>query len=311
MSEGKIVITGICGRFGQLLALKLHREEEIIGLDRRPFPEKPKDIQHFQLDIRRKKCEGIFRNNKIKAVIHLGIMHDPRMDAEEHHTFNIMGTQSILNYCEKYNVPKIILLSSATIYGPRPDNTQFLKEDSPLLGGETFGDIRDLIAVDMLVNSFFWRYPSIETVILRPVHIIGRVKNASSNFLRLKTIPLVLGFDPMVQLIHEEDVARAIMLFLKPGVKGVFNIVGPSAIPLTTLLKQSGKKFFYIPSPLFKIIMKFMWKFRLTSFPAPELSYIMYHSVVDGSLAEKTVGFKPEKSLKDIINYVKELTMEE
>ena len=55
----------------------------------------------------------------------------------------------------------------------------------------------------MLAQSFFWKLPETETVILRPVHILGAVHNAPSNFLRLNPILTVMGFDPMTQVIQQ------------------------------------------------------------------------------------------------------------
>lgn len=305
-SKEYVVVTGLCGRLGRVLAKELHRTHNIIALDRRPFPNRPKDILHFRLDIRRKKCEEIFRKYNVTAVIHMGIMHDPRMDAEEHHSWNVTGTERIFSYVEKYNVPKLVVLSSSNVYGPRPHNTHFLKEDAPLLGGERFGDIRDLIIVDMYANSFFWKFPHIETVILRPVHIIGSVKNAPSNYLRLNLIPTVLGYDPLVQVIHEQDVVKAIILSLKKGVKGVFNITGATEIPLSVLVSKTGKRRIPVPGILFDLGMKFMWKFRITSFPPPEVDHLRYLCMVDGLRAEKILGFKAEKGidyiLKSLVN---------
>ena len=81
----------------------------------------------------------------------------------------------------------------------------------------------------MLAQGFFWKHPETETVILRPVHIVGRVHNAPSNFLRLPTIPTLLGFDPMVQVIHEEDVVRAIGRALRPRAARHLQRRGPGA----------------------------------------------------------------------------------
>ncbi|MEI2638385.1 MAG: NAD-dependent epimerase/dehydratase family protein [Microthrixaceae bacterium] len=93
------------------------------------------------------------------AVVHLGIMHDPRASAADHHTWNVAGFQRLLEYVAQYDVPKLVVLSSANVYGPRPENPQFLTEDAPLLGGASFSEIRDLIEVDMLAQSFFWKRP--------------------------------------------------------------------------------------------------------------------------------------------------------
>ena len=91
-----------------------------------------------------------------------------------------------LDYCAKYNVKKVVVLSSANVYGPSPENSNFLTEDAPLMAASRFSEVRDLIEVDMLAHGFFWRHPEKQTVILRPVHIVGpNIKNAPSNYLRL------------------------------------------------------------------------------------------------------------------------------
>ena len=220
---GAVVITGICGRLGKGVARVLHRERKVIGVDRRPFLDKPKDVEHRQIDVRRKKLKDVFRSGAIEAVVHLGVMHDPRASAAEHHSWNVAAFAKLLEYVAQFHVPKLVVLSSANVYGPQPDNPQFLTEESPLLGGASFSEIRDLIEVDMLAQSFFWKHPATETVILRPVHILGGVHNAASNYLRLDTVPTLLGFDPMVQVIHESDVVRAIRLALNGGVRGIFS----------------------------------------------------------------------------------------
>ncbi|HEX2679096.1 MAG TPA: hypothetical protein VHM19_20745, partial [Polyangiales bacterium] len=76
--QGAVVITGICGRMGLLLARKLHRQMRVVGIDRRRFDGRPEDIVHHPLDLRRRQTRDIFRAGGIRAVVHLGIMHDLR-----------------------------------------------------------------------------------------------------------------------------------------------------------------------------------------------------------------------------------------
>ncbi len=162
--------------------------------------------------------------------MHLGVMHDPRASAAEHHSWNVAGFSKLLEYVAQFHVPKLVVLSSANVYGPQPSNPQFLTEDAPLLGGQNFSDIRDLVEVDMLAQSFFWKLPETETVILRPVHILGRVHNAPSNFLRLNPVLTVMGFDPMTQ-VHPPGRrgARHRAGAVAPAIRGIFNIAGPRA----------------------------------------------------------------------------------
>jgi UDP-glucose 4-epimerase len=301
-----VVITGIAGRLGRLLARRLHRDAgvRVIGLDRREFVGKPKDIEHVRVDLRSKKAVDVFRGNKVDALVHMGVMHDPRASKKEHHSWNVGGTTRLLEVCTRYQVPKVVVLSSANVYGPRPENAQFLTEDAPLMGSQDFPEIRDLIEVDHLASSFLWRARDTETVVLRPVHILGGVRNAPSNYLRLKIVPTLLGFDPMVQVIHELDVVAAIALALRPGVRGVFNVVGPGELPLSAILAELGRATVPIPHPLARPLFTAAWRLGLTSFPVPELDFIRYVCMVDGTRAAQELAFRPRFSLKETISAV-------
>lgn len=303
-AQRPVLITGICGRLGRRLARRLHRERRVIGIDRREFEGRPKDVEHHQIDIRRKKTQDIFRQEQIAAVVHLGIMHDPRASAVEHHSWNVAGFQRLLEYVAQYEVPKLIVLSSANVYGPRPDNPQFLTEDAPLLGGASFSEIRDLIEVDMLAQSFFWKHPETETVILRPAHILGAVRNAPSNYLRLGLIPTLLGFDPMVQVIHQDDVVSAIVQALDPGVRGIFNLAGPPPLPLSQLIALTGRGRVAVPHFLMRNVIQRLWRYRATSFPAPELDHIRYVCMVDDRRAREIMGYTHQFEIEETVRAI-------
>ncbi|MBU8899528.1 NAD-dependent epimerase [Corallococcus sp. H22C18031201] len=300
-----VVVTGISGNLGRTLAKLLHKQERIIGIDRRPFQGRPKDVEMYQLDLRKKKAEDVFRKNDVRAVIHMGIMHDPRMSEEEHHSFNVVGTTRLLEYCAKYGVKKVVVLSSANVYGPSPDNSNFLTEDAPLMAASRFSGVRDLIEVDMLAHGFFWKHPDIETVILRPVHIVGpTIKNAPSNYLRLRHPWTLAGFDPMVQLIHVEDVARAMVAALRPELRGVYNVVGPGEVPLSSVMRELGNTPLPVPHPVARPLLGLLFRYRLASFPPPELDHIQFLCAVDGSRWVKDIHWKPRHSMRDTIRSV-------
>jgi UDP-glucose 4-epimerase len=300
-----VVVTGISGNLGRALAKLLHKQERIIGIDRRPFVGKPKDIEMHQLDLRKKKAEDVFRKNDVKAVIHMGIMHDPRMSSEDHHSFNVIGTTRLLEYSAKYGVKKVVVLSSANVYGPSPDNSNFLTEDAPLMAASRFSGVRDLIEVDMLAHGFFWRHPNVETVILRPVHIVGpTIKNAPSTYLRLRHPWVMAGFDPMVQLIHVEDVARAMMEALRPEPKGVYNVVGAGEVPLSAIFRELGRTVVPFPHVLARPALSMLFKYRVSNFPAEEIDHIQFLCAVDGSRWATDVGWKPRHGMRETIRSV-------
>lgn len=302
---GPVIVTGICGRLGRDLSRVLHRTRKVIGIDRRMFVDPPGDVEHHQLDIRSSRAREIFRHD-VAAVVHLGVMHDPHESSALHHDFNIVGLQRVLEYVETYKIPKLLLLSSANVYGPRPDNPQLIREDAPLLGAGPFSDIRDLVELDMLVNAFFWRNPGTETVILRPAHILGTVRNAPSNYLRLDVVPTLLGFDPMMQVVHQRDVVSAIELGLAPGVRGTFNIGGPEPLALSKAISVLGRRMVAVPHTLAKAAVRNLFRFKLTSFPAPELDFIRYVCMVDDGKARAELGYAPAHGLEATLRAVDE-----
>jgi UDP-glucose 4-epimerase len=298
-----VVITGACGRLGRRLLRFLHRERSVVGLDQRAFPDRPEDVEHHELDIRSKRARDVFRRG-IGALVHLGVMHDPRIKDTEHHAWNVMVFQKLLEYVETYQIPKLVLLSSANAYGPRPDNPQFLTEEAPLLGAGPFSKIRDLVELDMVCQSFFWRNPSTETVILRPTHILGTVRNAPSNYLRLPVVPRLLGFDPMLQVIHQDDVVNALLLSLKPGVRGIFNISGPPPVALSRALELLGRKTVLVPHAVARVMLDQLFRLRVSSFPAPELDFIRYVCMADDTRAREKLGYAPERDLVETLRAV-------
>lgn len=296
--EGAIVITGIVGRMGKQVCRVLHRTHPVIGVDRRDFLDRPRDVVHHQFDLRRKKMRDVFRGGNVRAVVHLGIMHDPRASTRDHHSWNVVGFGKMLEYMAQYGVEKLVVLSSANIYGPRPDNPQFITEEAPLLGSQDFSEIRDLIEIDMLAQSFFWRNSACETVILRPTHILGRVHNAPSNYLRLPVTPTLMGFDPMIQVVHQQDVCQAIERALAPSVRGIFNVAGPDPVPLSHLLAALGRPRLPVPHTIARRLLAELFRARLSSFPAPELDHIRYVCMVDDRRAREVLGYEPQHDLR-------------
>jgi UDP-glucose 4-epimerase len=298
----RILLTGISGRLGRRMALRLHRNHTVIGIDERPCPGLPEGVVHHQFDLRRRPAEDVLRQAQFDAVVHMGVVHNFRVSSEQLYARNVIGTETLLRYASKYGVKKVVLLSSGDVYGPMPTNSHFIDEDAPLMASQRFPEIRTLVAVDRAVQSFFWRHNEIETVILRPCHIVGpHVRNAPSNYLRLRIMPSLMGFDPMLQLIHEDDLLRMIEATLKATIRGVFNVAGTEPVPLSRMLKILGKPVLPLPHGLLRPVLERAWRYRLTSFPAPELDHIRFNAVLDTRRAREILGVQPERSLYEIL----------
>jgi UDP-glucose 4-epimerase len=295
--DGPIAISGAAGRLGHLLVRHLHRTDEVLSLDPRGFERRPRDVPHLQAELGSRKSRDLFRRGAARAVVHLGPHHLEAGGGREGFARAIEGFSRLLDCCDRYRVRKLVLLSAADVYGARPGNPQFLTEEAPLLAA----DLSALRDVDMMAQSFFWKRPDVETVILRPAHIAGAVNGTMAQYLRLDPVPRLLGYDPMLQLVHEEDVVRAIRLALAPGHRGVFNLAGPPPLPLRRILERLGRRSVPVPHLLARPALGRLNRLGRMELHPAHVDYIRFVCMVDDSRARADLGYAPAFDLDETL----------
>lgn len=300
--HGAIAIYGAAGRFGGLLVRRLHRTDEVVSIDPRSFVSRPSDVEHHETDLRRKDCQDLFRRHRVQAVVHLGRYNEPLRTGlgEDSFATAVENFARLLEYCDQYHVRKLVLLSSADVYGARPRNPQFLTEEAPLLAAG-LSALRD---IDMMAQSFFWKRPDVETVILRTAHIAGGVNSLMARYLRMSPVPRVMGYDPMVQFVHEEDVVRSIRLALGPGHRGVFNIAGPQPVPLSRVIERLGRSSLPVPHIVARPMLAQLHRLGKIEMHPSYIDYVRYVCMVDDSRARQELGYRPLKEIGETISAI-------
>jgi len=129
-----------------------------------------------------------------------------------------------------------------------------------------------------------WKHPHIRTCVLRPVNVLGYfVHSMIGSYLRMERIPTLLGFDPMMQFVHEEDVCEAIALALEHGLQGVFNVTGPGQVPLHTAIRETGGTALPLPEIVLRPSIDGLFKLGLFPYPSGALDYIKYPVTLSGA----------------------------
>jgi len=226
----------------------------------------------------------------------------PRVPSADRYRTNVLGTMHLLDWCARYRVPRVIVVSTASVYGALQDNPTLILEDAPIRGDQSNTDLRDRVEADRYAQAWMWKYPETRTVILRPVHVLGaHVTSGVKSYISLPVVPVMLGFDPMMQVVHEEDVARAIQLALERGVSGPFNIVGPSALPLREILREVGAEVLPVPHIGGVQAMALLWRIGAIPFPTAHADFVRFPLVVSGERAKRELRYKPEIPLRETI----------
>ena len=196
------------------------------------------------------------------------------------------------DHCHAYNVEQAIFVGRHTYYGAAPDSPLYHTEEEPPSGATTFPELADLVAADLYAGSALWRYPEITTTVLRVCYTLGPSHHGTlAGFLGARRVPMILGFDPLFQFMHENDAAEAIVVALEKKARGVFNVSGPPPLPLSVIARAAGKKTFPVPEPLFRTLLG---RFGLPGLPQGAIAHIKYPIVIDSMRFKKTIGFRYE-----------------
>ena len=285
-----ILVIGISGGLAQIVTGIISREYpnmKIIGVDSRSTKHfiKNKNMQYIQFKYTRNNFERLFRNHNFDAVLHLGRMShanaNPRASLAKRLDLNVMGTNRILELSLKFKIKKIVLLSTFHVYGAYPDNPVFIKENSLLKASIKYPELRDVVEMDQITSSWMWRYQhEMETVLLRPCNIIGpQINNTMSNYFTTPYAPLPIDFNPMIQCIHEFDMANIIKESLFKFPTGIFNVATNESISIKEAKRYVDQP--VVPIPIFlleqtaKIINKTMW-----SVPNYLIDYLKYPCIL-------------------------------
>jgi UDP-glucose 4-epimerase len=293
-----VVVTGISSRLGRMVARSLHGTMRVVGLDPRGARHIPSQITVHAEDLRRRGAEDVFRRQPVDAIIHLASESDFHGSAADHRRWAVLGTQRILAFAARWGVPKVVLLSTANLYGPDASNSQFLREDAPLMAGQRFPTMRDLVEVDMFAQGFFWRHPEVDTVILRPCNVVGRLRNHASLYLSMRVTPTIMGFDPMIQVMSPEDLVQALRLALKPGIRGIFNVAGPGPAPLREVIRRLGHRPLPVPEPMLRGAIGVLSGVSTQTVPSEEIDYLKFVCMVDDAEARRTLRYAPSLNLE-------------
>lgn len=288
----KVLVTGIASRIGRMVGSELLKlDHEVLGIDRRPWPDAPPGIEMFSADIRKRPAEDVFRTRRPDAVIHLATVTHLSRRAEERYRINLGGTQTVFEHCREYDVDRAIFVGRHTFYGADSESPLYHTEAEPPMAVTTYPELADLVAADLYAGSALWRYPDIDTVVLRIAYILGPSRAGTlANYLDGPRVPTILGFDPLFQFLHEHDAARAIVQSLDQKLRGVYNVTGPRPVPLSLLIKQTGRKQLPVLESVFHRITGHL---GLPDLPRGAVNHIKYPVVVDGSAFREETGFSP------------------
>ena len=304
-----IAVVGSQGFLGKRLVARMLEDpdvDRVVAIDIRP-PELPVPKLLFaRLDLTRptaaQELSRILHDEGAGTLVHLAFLANPIGNPTYAHELEAIGTLHVLHACADARVRRLVVQSMTALYGAHPKHPALIPEAWPQAGVRS-RFLADKAEAERQVLRFAAEHPAVSTAVLRLANVVGpTVKNLFTRYLSAPLAPTLLGHDPLVQVIHEDDAVAALRVAVeRPELTGAFNVCADGVVPLSTALRLTGARAVPLPRPFAAAAMRTLRTAGVFPTPASLLDFLRYPCVADGSRFRREAGFAPLHTTRDAI----------
>jgi UDP-glucose 4-epimerase len=245
----RILITGLSTYWGGRLAQALEARPEvetIVGVDTREPTVELDRTEYVRVGHQHGLLRRIVQAAEIDTVLDTRLVVDSGLTSPRRaHENNVLGTLNIVAACAGDDSPvrKFVFKSSAHFYGCEQDDPAFFTEDMPRPHPPRTLLEKDIMEAERAVADFAVRCPEVTVTILRFSNGLGpSLTTSHSRLFSLPAVPIILGFDPRYQFIHEDDIVAALDHAARRDLPGVYNAAGDGVLVLSEILDLLDKR---------------------------------------------------------------------
>ncbi|MGW0608624.1 NAD-dependent epimerase/dehydratase family protein [Streptomyces sp. NPDC002640] len=303
---GRIVlVTGAARRLGCLYVRRLLEDpdvERVVAVDA-VLPEHDLGEAVFvRADIRQPVIGRVLAEHSVNTVVHLDVTGTAlagggRSSVKE---TNVIGTMQLLGACQKSpTLRRLVVKSSTTVYGSAPRDPAVFTETTAPKALPSGGFAKDAVEVEGYVRGFARRRPDVAVCVLRFANILGPGADTPlASYFRLPVLPTVLGYDPRLQFVHEDDVTDVLLLASREPARGTlnsgtFNIAGDGVLTLSQCARRMGRPTAPVLLPAVTLTGSLMRTLGLSDFSPEQIRLLTHGRVVDTGQMREVLGFTP------------------
>jgi UDP-glucose 4-epimerase len=305
----RIAVTGTASFLGGRILRRLvdaRGADAVVAVDIAAPPATLHGVRHRMVDLTLpgadRRLVEIFEEEGIDTVVHAAFFTDPRRDASYSHELESIGTLHLAAAAAAGGVRHLVVRSFTAVYGARGQNPGFLTEESHPSPPGRLPWVQDKLEAEDHAFSFAKRYPRLGVSVLRFATLLGPgVHTFYTRIFSKRVVPVVLGYDPLIQLLHPEDALDAVDAVLVHGPSGILNIVPSDSMTFLTALHLSDKLTVPVPHPLAYPLADFWWGAGVGEAPGGFVDCARFQFVADGEKARRELGFVPRHSSHDAL----------
>jgi len=299
-----VLVTGVARDLGRRFARQLAAAPEVdrvIGVDISPPRGDMGAVSFARADIRNPVIAKVILREQVDTVVHMSVLPSASSGGGAAKELNVIGTMQLLAACQQSpDLEHFVLKSSTAVYGSSSRDPAMFSEDMDARRVGAVGFVKDLNEVEGYVRGFARRRPDVRVTTLRTTSALGpTLSTPLTAYFRLPVIPTVLGFDPRMQFLNDNDLLDAIEHATLSDIAGTFNIAGDGVMMLSQAIRRLGRP--ALPMPGFAVASfgSAMRQARLVDFSREQVAFLTYGRGIDTTRMREVLGFDPSRTTHD------------
>ncbi|MGY4971304.1 NAD-dependent epimerase/dehydratase family protein [Streptomyces nigrescens] len=305
---GKVVlVTGVARQLGGRFVRRIQRDpdvDRVIGVDAVAPEHHLGGAEFLKADIRHPAIARVLAETGVDTVIHMDINGTPlgkrggRASVKE---TNVIGTMQLLGACQKApKVQRLVIKSSTSVYGSAPRDPAVFTETTTPKSLPSGGFAKDVVEVEGYVRGFARRRPDVAVCVLRFANILGPCADSPlAEYFSLPVWPTVLGYDPRLQFVHEDDAIEVLRIAAAEPRRGTlnsgtFNIAGDGVLLLSQTSRRLGRPTVPLLLPTVTWAGTALRSIGITDFSPEQIRLLTHGRVVETTQMRETLGFHPK-----------------
>ncbi len=316
----RIVITGASGNLGTALLRRLAEHpdtHEIVGVVRRPPVDAgaPYDsVEWVSVDLAEPDAHTELAPAMAgaDAVVHLAWGFQPSHNVAYLDRVGLAGTNAVLSAADSAGVAHLVHLSSLGAYSPGPGDEP-VDESWPTEGIESLAYSKEKVAAERLLDAYEAEHPEGMTITrIRPALVVQR--DAGSALLRyglpayvpakaVRLLPLLpVDRELVIQVVHSDDVADALVRVLERRAVGAFNLTAEPPITRDDIAEVLGAKPVHLPKQMLRSAIDLAWRARLQPLDPGWIDLAFAVPLMDSGRARRELGWTPAVSAREALS---------
>ncbi|MFI6482566.1 NAD-dependent epimerase/dehydratase family protein [Nonomuraea sp. NPDC050663] len=301
-----VAVTGAASGLGRELLSRLATSGDfrrVVAID-----EQRGDVQDVTwrvLDVRDPLLAN--RISDIDVLVHLAGDFALDSDPSERRAYNLRAAQTVLTASAAARVRRVVLVTSAMVYGAAADNPVPLPEESAVAAEPDTGVVGDYLEIEGVARLAARSHPGLELTVLRPAAVVGPgMDTVITRHFEAPRLLTVKGCSPRWQFCHVDDLVSALEMAARGLVTGVVAVGSDSWLEQEKVEELSGIRGFELPAGLTFGTAQRLHRLGITPAPATDLHYVVYPWVVDCAKLREA-GWKPAWSNEAALEQLLEL----